>query len=319
MKFNEKLIELRKKAGFSQEQLGDKLEVARQTVSKWELGNTTPEMDKLIKISEIFNVSLDELIGKENKQEKTNITGRKSILKRICILIVILVAIYLMLVLRRFILIKKLYNDISKLKMDGYMITTGEGTYADEDSENAKKEIVCVKGESIQSLPYESSEDDKSVERREQIIYANKNTGEAYSVNCDDEGNTIKEEKGTKYINYNGYYDEYEIINRMKTAEQIISKAELYFDIFNTKITYLGDSYYDITKHLSNGELYLRYGLGENGYLDITTYDKVSGERNSKYIDYLPIYDNFEETSIEKPDIEGVEFETYDCNEDLLQ
>ena len=48
MKFNEKLIELRKKEGLSQEQLGNKVNVSRQTVSKWELGETTPELEKLI-------------------------------------------------------------------------------------------------------------------------------------------------------------------------------------------------------------------------------------------------------------------------------
>lgn len=63
MKFNEKLIELRKKNGFSQEELGAKLNVARQTVSKWELGETTPEMDKLIELSKIFEISIDELTG----------------------------------------------------------------------------------------------------------------------------------------------------------------------------------------------------------------------------------------------------------------
>ena len=62
MNFNEKLMMLRKSKNLSQEQLGNELNVARQTVSKWELGETTPEMDKLIKMSEIFGVSLDELI-----------------------------------------------------------------------------------------------------------------------------------------------------------------------------------------------------------------------------------------------------------------
>lgn len=69
MKFNEKLIELRKKNALSQEELGDKIQVARQTISKWELGETTPEMDKLIKLSELFEISLDELV-KDNKEEK---------------------------------------------------------------------------------------------------------------------------------------------------------------------------------------------------------------------------------------------------------
>ena len=63
MKFNEKLIDLRKKSGLSQEELGYKLNVTRQTVSKWELGQTTPEMDKLIEIGKLFNLSVDDLIN----------------------------------------------------------------------------------------------------------------------------------------------------------------------------------------------------------------------------------------------------------------
>ena len=63
MKFNEKLIELRKREGLSQEELGYKIDVTRQTGSKWELGETTPEMAKLIELSKMFNVSVDELIN----------------------------------------------------------------------------------------------------------------------------------------------------------------------------------------------------------------------------------------------------------------
>lgn len=62
MKFNEKLIKLRKEKGLSQEELGDELNVTRQTISKWELALTTPEMTKLIEISDFFNISLDNLL-----------------------------------------------------------------------------------------------------------------------------------------------------------------------------------------------------------------------------------------------------------------
>lgn len=61
MEFNEKLIKLRKAAGLSQEELGNRLDVARQTVSKWEVGETTPEMNKLVELSNLFNVSMDDL------------------------------------------------------------------------------------------------------------------------------------------------------------------------------------------------------------------------------------------------------------------
>lgn len=75
MEFNEKIIKLRKQKGLSQEQLGYQLGVTRQTVSKWELGMTTPEMDKLIEISKLFNISLDELLKGEDDFQKSNNEG----------------------------------------------------------------------------------------------------------------------------------------------------------------------------------------------------------------------------------------------------
>ena len=72
MKFNEKLMELRKKQGLSQEELGYKLNVTRQTVSKWELGQTTPEMDKLLELSKLFNISVDDLINDSDLENQTN-------------------------------------------------------------------------------------------------------------------------------------------------------------------------------------------------------------------------------------------------------
>ena len=74
MEFKEKLMQLRKERGWSQEELGERLSVTRQTVSKWELGQTTPELAKLIEMSELFGMSIDELVGKEKNSaypEKT--------------------------------------------------------------------------------------------------------------------------------------------------------------------------------------------------------------------------------------------------------
>ena len=62
MEFNNKLYELRKQKGFSQEELANRLNVSRQTVSKWEVGDSTPDMEKLIAISDLFGISLDELV-----------------------------------------------------------------------------------------------------------------------------------------------------------------------------------------------------------------------------------------------------------------
>ena len=61
MKFYEKLIILRKKALLSQEALAEKLDVTRQTISKWELDQTKPDMDKLKEISKLFDVDINVL------------------------------------------------------------------------------------------------------------------------------------------------------------------------------------------------------------------------------------------------------------------
>ena len=62
MEFHNKLYNLRKQKGLSQEELANRLNVSRQTISKWEVGDSTPEMEKLIAISDMFGISLDELV-----------------------------------------------------------------------------------------------------------------------------------------------------------------------------------------------------------------------------------------------------------------
>ena len=70
MSFGENLLGLRKEKNISQSELGGKLNVSRQTVSKWELDETTPEMEKLILMSDFFNVSIDELVKGKNPEIK---------------------------------------------------------------------------------------------------------------------------------------------------------------------------------------------------------------------------------------------------------
>ena len=61
----DKIINLRKKAGWSQEDLAEKLGVSRQSVSKWEGAQSVPDMDKVLRLSRIFGVSTDYLLKDE--------------------------------------------------------------------------------------------------------------------------------------------------------------------------------------------------------------------------------------------------------------
>lgn len=62
MKFNQKLISLRKERCLSQEELGYQFGVTKETISKWELGLLNPEIDKIMEISNFFDISLNELL-----------------------------------------------------------------------------------------------------------------------------------------------------------------------------------------------------------------------------------------------------------------
>ena len=63
----EKILKLRKKQGLSQEQLGEQVNVTRQTISNWELNETTPNPEQLKLLSKALNVSIDELLDNEIK------------------------------------------------------------------------------------------------------------------------------------------------------------------------------------------------------------------------------------------------------------
>lgn len=107
MELNEKLYELRKNNNWSQEELAEKLDVSRQTVSKWESNKAIPELEKLVKLSEIYNITLDELvkgtisadISRENsdsKVQKLKLFMKKHVKKILIIFsIIILVCITL--------------------------------------------------------------------------------------------------------------------------------------------------------------------------------------------------------------------------------
>lgn len=70
MNIGEKLYKLRKEKNLSQEEVADRLNVTRQTVSKWETNQSTPDFDKIVPLCELFEISTEELlIGKKSTQE----------------------------------------------------------------------------------------------------------------------------------------------------------------------------------------------------------------------------------------------------------
>lgn len=88
MRLGDKLIQLRRERGYSQEQLANMLDVSRQSVSKWEADQSTPEINKLIMISDIYGVSVDSLVREDTelltidkRQEKLELDNNTSSMK----------------------------------------------------------------------------------------------------------------------------------------------------------------------------------------------------------------------------------------------
>lgn len=82
MKLNDKIFEYRKANNWSQEELAEKLNVSRQTISKWETGKAVPELDKLIALANLFDISIDVLVKEEvdidNQQNKIDFVEKQN-------------------------------------------------------------------------------------------------------------------------------------------------------------------------------------------------------------------------------------------------
>lgn len=77
MEIGTKLNQLRKLSGMTQEQFAEKLNVSRQTVSKWEKGNTYPDLESIVRVCRIFHVSSDDLLLKgEEMEEETKAVNK---------------------------------------------------------------------------------------------------------------------------------------------------------------------------------------------------------------------------------------------------
>lgn len=144
MEIGKKITVLRKNNKLSQEDLAEKLGVTRQTISKWELGQTYPSINQAKELSKIFNISLDELVNNDIKNllvEKTSNTEKLAgiiinILKVIGILFVIFIVINLVLIVifnisRKSIIVSNVDSVKLNCRIDNndYLIEIGSDGY----------------------------------------------------------------------------------------------------------------------------------------------------------------------------------------------
>lgn len=160
MKLGENILKLRKQNGFSQEQLGDKVGVTRQTISNWELNETTPNPEQLKLLSKVLNVSIDELLDNDLKNiivDKVSNTEKLAgiIIKTLKVFAVVgvigIALIILAIIIFNVLPSEKSSNNFKKsatlkcsIESNDYTITIGDGNYFDCPECN-KEMIIYLK------------------------------------------------------------------------------------------------------------------------------------------------------------------------------
>lgn len=118
MSLGERLYELRKKKGLSQEEVAEKLNVTRQSVSKWETDESKPDFDKIVPICELYEISTNELLNgtKEEKEEQEVETINKDNKKKRALIITSAIFLYFLA------LIWIIVSEVSFNLNEGFMI-----------------------------------------------------------------------------------------------------------------------------------------------------------------------------------------------------
>ena len=148
MKFGEKLTKLRKENALSQEELAEKLNVTRQTISKWELDQTVPDTENMKKIAEVFGTTVGDLLDentdpiKEN-EKSYNMNGERkgsSLIILLLVAIVILSTIGIVGIIANRIIGMKLVSSITKgfFGQDGMNANVVSGVF-DQFNEASKQ------------------------------------------------------------------------------------------------------------------------------------------------------------------------------------
>lgn len=323
MKFNEKLLELRKQKGWSQEELGFKLNVTRQTISKWEIGDTSPKLEELQCLSQLFELSVDELIGNENvlnradekleKEPKKKSKGKK-IFKWILYFILTIYlgySIYKYLVINEFLkrysetqefygynygIVETITDDGNIIKWKHYCNDNGVLKVYDVLSSTIKVEehLYNEQKECLKSICYEYDLTNKTYTKKEYDDY------QSFVFNDFEYDNKLQNEINSNLINLNS--------NSMR--KMLIALNPFYFmEVKNDQIG-IAKGIFDVTNNyymvrinnVYKSMQYFREHANENNKAQnqTTMYQKITLEKSNEFFDTEMEKCSLIETNIEK-------------------
>ena len=225
MNIGKQLKTLREKNNLTQEQLADKLFVSRSNVSKWERNISLPDAETLLELSKIFNVSVDDILLGNNKNDSSvvlniykQIKKQKKVMLIICVSSIIIILLFLIYYFLSF------YNSTKIFLVNGYgkesyfnngiIIYTKEKEYLSLGKINSKKGILRMKLvvsiNNEENIIYETTSDEIFLlesrgynELELSKILLNKNKLNLYIYYCDGTYENIKLNLRLDYSNKN--------------------------------------------------------------------------------------------------------------------
>ena len=148
MSLGEKIINLRKEKGLSQEELAEKLNITRQTISNWETGQTVPDINQSKEICKIFTISLDELVDNKIPTNEEKISNTQKLAGIVIKILKILGIVFIVYIVFCIILIAVSYYAWGRVKEDANYASISIPCHLDDESYDitvySNKKLDCI-------------------------------------------------------------------------------------------------------------------------------------------------------------------------------
>ena len=230
MNFSDNLIKLRKGKGWSQEDLAEKLGISRQAVSKWEVGTSKPDIDNIIKISKLFEVSIDELVNNEIvRTEAISINVKRKSKKDVLLvwlrrIVIVLAIIYFINVIYKFAMLFTITQaELQYKELDNYHYVVT--SYSDDGM--IEKEECWYKDGVSKTINVNINNQEKSQRKRVTCVDFNLNQGYIELDNKDKIIINMNEYKISNNSNdgKNQFYSKFPVAIKNKSLWQITVSA----------------------------------------------------------------------------------------------
>lgn len=307
MKLNEKLIKLRKEKGLSQEEFGNEINISRQAVSKWENGESKPEIDKIQEIVKKFNISYEYLLNDEIEEmdEVENKTLTKKPKKKFILKIILaIVLVYLLFCVYKFIALYRFYLIANSFSEENYMIfhdfktvnDFNEITEATWDTIKFGNKIIIKSGVLNQEEKF--TEDGYLNYGTYGITFIDKDKKTTYSLNYDKEKEMYEYEDIKDNIdNKDEYFDLSENIVKDTTFGYIPSGfKKIFLASIDPRIYYVSIINREIRSISIENDLKVRVQLNHDYLVELVNMKQDYGGYNStSSFSYDYVQDHFKE------------------------